>query len=221
MKKLSLSFLLAFAILSFTHVSAQLDQCQIKYDIDVSGADMEPMAKAMMQNAKMELAFKGTSSRMEMSMGMMGNTTVITNDKAKKGLMLMNMMGMKFATPMEESDMEKSKDATSDIKYEITGKTKEIVGYKCKQAIGTDSEGNTLEIWFSSKIAPRSFGGQFEFADIDGFPLEMETMNDGVKMKMIAKSIKTKDLSDSDFSLDIPDGYTVKSMEELQQMGGR
>lgn len=220
MKKLSLSFLLAFAILSFTHVSAQLDQCQITYDIDLNGADMEPMAKAMMKNATMELSFKGNSSRMDMSMGMMGKTTVITNEKAKKGLMLMNMIGMKFATPMEEADMEKNKEESSGFKFEITGKTKDIVGYSCKQAIGTDTEGNTFEVWFSEKIAPRSFGGSFNYTEINGFPLEMETMNDGVKMKMIANSVKTDNIDDSEFSLEIPKGYTVKSMDELGQMGG-
>jgi GLPGLI family protein len=221
MKKLSLSFLLAFAMMSFTYVSAQLNECKISYNIDVSGADMEPMAKAMMKNAKMELSFKGTSSRMVMNMGMMGSTTVITNDESKKGLMLMNMMGMKFATPMDEETMEKGKEDAPAMNYEITGKSKKIADYTCKQAIGTDEEGNSFEIWFSDKISPRSFGKDFDFKGIDGFPLEMETMSDGVKMKMIAQSVSTKGLDDADFSMEIPEGYTERSMEELQNMGGR
>jgi GLPGLI family protein len=211
---------LAIASLSFSFVSAQLSDCQIKYKVDLSGSDMPAMAKLMMGNTKMELAFKGMASRMVMDMGMMGNTTVITDDKTKNGLMLMNMMGRKYATPMKGEDYDQARQEAPDMDFKVTGKTKNIAGYSCKQAIGKDEAGNTYECWYTEKIRPQGVSN-FTYKGIDGFPLELEMLQDGVKMKMVAQSVNTAALTDEHFSMKIPSGYTEKSMEDLQKMGNK
>lgn len=133
---------------------------------------------------------------------------------------------------------------------EYTDETKKIAGYTCRKAIvrspsgpggqgGQRGNGSVSEVWYTSdfKLAPGmalpgigggmgrgmmgGFGGMMNGLDqIEGFPMEytMERSN-GMKMHMVVTKVQLDaDIADKEF--EIPKGYDVKPMREMQN-GGR
>ncbi|MEM6273405.1 MAG: DUF4412 domain-containing protein [Bacteroidota bacterium] len=221
MKRLSFAFTIAVAIFSFSLLHAQKTTFEVKYDIDLSGADIDPMAKMMMKNATMDMAFQNEAARVVMNMGLGGTTTVIADDASKEGVILLNMMGMKYAMLMEEGDFEDAKENSGKMDFRKTGETKEIAGYACQHAIGKDDQGNEFDFWYTNLLKPKNMGTGYNFDGINGFPLEMEMMQDGMRMKMKAKSVSTDALSADLFDPAVPKGYKVRTKEEMMKMGGR
>lgn len=196
---------------------AQLSECQITFDLDFSGADMDPMAKAMMEGAEMTMSFKGRRARVEMDMNMMSSTAIV-DDEGQEGVVLMDMMGMKMAMVMGEDDFNQDDGPLPKIRK--TGKTKKIAGYTCHQVFVESEEGEDFEVWYSPKIKPAAKAQGYSYEGLDGFPLEMDVNQDGNRMKMKATKVSTDNLDDDLFDLTIPAGYKEMSPEEMMQMGG-
>lgn len=49
---------------------------------------------------------------------------------------------------------------TPKIKWKITNNTQELLGYSCKKAIGTTTDGDAIEVWFTTEI-PLPIGPSF------------------------------------------------------------
>ncbi|WP_420386209.1 DUF4412 domain-containing protein [Roseivirga sp.] len=211
-------------LLCFFAMTAQLSVAQesfkITFDfaIDAEGDEAE-MAMMMMQDSKMVLAFKGDKARVHMDMGMM-TTTVISHDDSKSGLMLMDMMGMKMAVAMTEADYKKALENQKDPKIEETGETKTIAGYKCKKAIVTDEDGTKMTIYYTPDLKPLNKNTEYTYKGIEGMPLEMHTVQEGMTITITATEVVKNNVSDDEFNLDIPEGYKKMTMQELEQMGG-
>ncbi len=58
-----------------------------------------------------------------------------------------------------------------------------------------------------------------QFKGLKGAPLEFDSNQGGMKMKMTATKVSTSPLADSQFILST-DGYTEMKMEDLQKMRG-
>lgn len=199
-----------------TQTKAQISECTISYTMEITGEDVDPMAAMMMKGAEMTMAFKGEKGRFGMDMSMM-KTTAIVDGEAKKGVVLMDMMGQKMAMVMGESDFEE--EDQSDMKIRETGKTKKIAGYTCKQVIASDSEGNEFEIWYTPEIKVDATNSGYDYKGIEGFPLEMEALQDGMLVKLQATDVDKSKISDSMFDTSVPDGYTITTADQLG--GGR
>jgi len=196
-----------------TQVQAQTTDFSIQYDVEVSGDEIEPMVAAMMAGTTMELSFKGSKSRMVMDMGMLSKTVAVTDGEAKKGVVLMDMMGRKMAIPMTEEDFQPDADAP-EPKIRKTGKTKKIAGYNCKQAFIEAEEGQEFEIWYSEDIRVEA-ESEYNYSGLNGFPLQMDVNQEGMMMKMTAKEVSKGKLSKDLFSTEIPDGYDITNPAEL------
>lgn len=199
---------------------AQVSNGHIKYDIEVDSD--EPMVASMMEGATMEMYFGDNNSKVTMNFGIM-STTVIYNDKLKMGLMLMDMMGSKIAVKMSSEDLEKAqkeqKDKEEKTTVTLTKEKKKVLGYKCKKAIVTDSEGSESIYWYTKKIKVNKTGQQNLNAQVPGMPLIMIVDKNGMHMTMTASEVKTDKVADKEFDIAIPEGYDEMTMEELEQMG--
>jgi GLPGLI family protein len=103
---------------------------------------------------------------------------------------------------------------------EVTSETKEIAGYTCKKAIITiPEEDQELIVYFTEELGSGAINfDNPQFKDINGVMLEFEIPNQNFTMKLEAVSVEKKNVPESDFT--IPDGYQIKTKEELQQMFG-
>jgi GLPGLI family protein len=219
MKKL---LLIAVAVCSTLLASAQMKEGHLKYSIEVTSDNPDmAMIVGMMQGSKMDIYFADNETRVDMEMGSMMKTITIADTDKKETLTLMSgMMGntaIKQPISNPEAEAEGEED---DIEVILEDETKDILGYNCKKAIIVDADGNESVFWYTDEIAINTEGQNVLSSKIPGQPLQMEVPTNGMNMTMTAieftEKLKKK-LKTSLFDMTIPEGYTVKSTEELME----
>ena len=218
MKKKFLPVFFLLALVFGMQAQAQkLTQVKVDYDVEILEApEMDDMAKAMMGDMTISLAFKNKAARVEMHMAMM-DVTVIADDEMKKGVMLMEMMGQKMANELDDSEFEKNNEPLEDYEVKETGRTKKIAGHVCKEAIITADDGGEYTVWYTEDIQVDARNSGYTYSKINGFPLEMDIDQDDMKIRMKASEVTSKGLTDDMFKPVIPAGY---QMMDPAMMGG-
>jgi len=209
-----LCLFLTMTVMSF----AQIKQGKLTYSMEFSSDDPEmAMGLAMMQGSKMDMYFVPGKTRSEVAMGSLGTMTTIADEKAKKALMLMNMMGQKTAT---ETTIEAPK-AEEAPKFEIenTTETKEILGYKCTKAIMTSEDGTAITIWYTKDLEVSTAGQNYYNSQMPGFPMSINTSMSGMTVQLTVTALDKKTPDSDLFKMKVPEGYTVKTEEEMMKMG--
>lgn len=159
---------------------------------------------------------KGTKLRMEVST-MMGNNITVIDSENKTGFTLMDMMGQKKAIKMDAETFETDEKATEPTVKIVEG-SKTIAGYKCKKALVTGEDGTELEIWYTEDLPNASAPGSAQ-SKVPGYPMQFSMNQNGMSSTITVSKIEKQKVADTQF--EIPDGYEITTMEELQEsMGG-
>lgn len=222
MKKNSFLLAAAFSILICGNVFAQkkFTEGTIQYTMDITSGDADGMVAAMMPK-EMTVKIKGTKSRSEMELGMMGTTVTITDQKTNTGTVLMDMMGNRYALNISAEDMKSQTESMPQFDIEESTEVKQIAGYKCNKAIMTNkSTKEKLTIYYTKDLPYYSNNLNAQFAQIKGMPMEFTANMQGIEMVIRVKSITAEKIADDLFS--IPAGYKVTTQEEMMRdmMGG-
>jgi GLPGLI family protein len=222
---MKLRFSLIITLLALTgavHAQAAkkgLTSGRIVFEISYPDSKFDEQTLAMFPTESIML-FKEDKSKVEIKMAG-GKTVVISDNKAGSGTMLMDMMGKKWAIDIDKKSLEKEKSKTGKPVVEKTEETKMIAGYLCHKAVVTykTEEGEKkFDIWYTNDLQMKnSFSSQIE--GIDGFMLEFYAFENGMSMKMTAKSVEQLPVDDKEFQ--IPTDYEKKSLDDLKSMGGR
>lgn len=223
--KIVLTAVLAFVA---TIAFSQTTTGKISYDVYLSSDNPQMSAYIeQMETSLMEVYFVDGKLRTDFFMGEMSTTNSISIKGMDSTLVLLDNMYMgKVAMKVTESDGDDESAMGSKVKSVelFPEETKEVIGYKCKKAIVTYEDGFQSEVWYTEAIVPSFRKGQYIFEEIPGLPLEFNSrgmMN--MDMKIVAFDFKDK-LSKKQistlFDLSIPKGYTLKTLEELKQVGG-
>jgi GLPGLI family protein len=216
---LFITSLLFIAASSFAQTEAT-----IEYKIEMSTDNPEVEAQlAMMEGSTMKMYMKDGNVRNEMSMGGFMKTTNITNAETNETLMLMDGMMGKYAAKMKMDDLaeEDAEGSEEDLDIELVDETKEVAGYNCKKAIIYDADGNENIFWYTEEIEAPKNGGKYLKEGIPGMALEFSVVQPQITMTFTATefSKKVKNAKEK-FDMTIPEGYTEKSIEDLQNMMG-
>jgi GLPGLI family protein len=218
-KNLNFSWLLVtiFALFSFQTFAKEFKGV-ITYKITVEGSGVTDDMKSMMPKT-MVMTIKGNKSRSEMVMSM-GKTVSITDGDSKTTTTLMDMMGQKIAIQSTTEEIMKDIADAPDVKVEVTSETKDILGYVCKKAIITSAEEEMeIIVYFTEELGTKDLNfDNPQFKDINGVMLEFEMPNEMMTMHFTAVSVEKKNVEDSEFA--IPEGYQIKTKEELKGMFG-
>ncbi|MEO6883880.1 MAG: hypothetical protein ABI199_07630 [Bacteroidia bacterium] len=228
MKK-SIKIILAasFALLCLSNVKAAKSfEGVITYDIkiDNSAGTIPQEQMAMFEGSTLTLYTKEDFTKVQMSMGPIQSTT-ITDKKSNVITTLFNTMGQKMMTKMKlDSLMKAGKGNVNEPTYKYDSETKTIAGYLCKKAEMTVVDKKTGEkitsvVYYTEDIPAldhnvEGVGGYPN--GLKGYPLEYEIHRKGITMKMTAKSVEKKTLTNADFA--IPDGYTLMSLDQMKMM---
>lgn len=194
----------------------------IIYNITYDEAKMDPQMVAMMPKT-LKMIIKGGKVKTEMNMGM-GKSINIFDSESLTGLMLLDMMGQKFAIEMSQEDIQKELADGPDVVVEKFDDTKEVAGYTCKKAIVKILKSNgevesELEVYYTQELGSGGINMDNPmFKDIDGVMLEYSMVEDNVSMKLNAISVDKKKISDDEF--EIPEGFKTVTQEELENMFG-
>lgn len=209
MKNLFLtSILVISALLS---VNAQEFEGEITFKITYTDLPAEAeMMKAMLPTKLLVFMKNEKSSTEQTVMGMI-ETKNISNTKTKKTFALINMMGNKTYT---ESNIETG-DVTNEFEVIKKTETKNIAGYKSNKAILKTKDGVEMVYWYTNEL-PGYQGQNIPNVGLDGFPMEFEINQQGMKIKMSVTSVEKKTVSDSVF--EIPADYVKKTEEEMKKM---
>lgn len=212
-------FTLLFILVVSGMIKAQTTG-HISYDLDFASdhPDMATMLP-MMAGSTLQLYFAPDQSKVDMVMGGFMKMQTVANSKMGKGLMLMEIMGNKFATEFNVSDSQNQKESPKS-KVEITSETKQIIGYTCTKVIVRDEMGTEVIMWVAKDLIA-SLKGQKQFgsAEINGIPLEFTTVNNGMTIHFIATKFN-QNVNANTFNMEIPQGYKIVTEEELKNMSG-
>lgn len=216
MKKILLT---AAAIVGMFAAQAQIKEGTVTYSVSVDG--IPPEQASMMKGMELSMSFKDKKSRAEFSSAMMSTITVSDDDGS---LTLMDGMGQKSFIKMTKADIEKETKKNAEPKITYSEDKKTIAGYECKKAVVEvkDQKGETqkLNVWYCEKL-PYTSGGRMagQFKGLKGAPLEFDSNQGPMKMKMTATKVSTSPVADSQFKLST-EGYTEMKMEDMQKMRG-
>jgi len=212
--------LFAFALSAIIGLTAFAQEGHLKYAIDIKGDDPQvEMMKSFFAGATMEMYFADNFSRVDMNMGSMMTTKTIIDLKKEETLTLMSGMMGKIATTTQLEDINTEENPKLDI--ELIDESKEIIGLKCKKAIVTTEEGDELEMWYTNDIEVKDKRGlsMLNQNGIPGFPVEFSMQQGPMLMSFTLSEYNKKIKSKNVFDMTIPEGYIVKTAEELQEMG--
>src|SRR5690554_141548 len=199
--------LVMFSMLAFS----QATKGKVMYDVFVSSDDPSVSAYVdQMENSLLEIFFSGNKTR-----------TISVKEQDTALVLLDGMMG-KIAMKVTEDDMDDERRMALE-KQEvelIEGETKEVMGYTCKKAIIIGADGNESTVWYTEEIAPAHREGEYLNEKIPGLPLEMTAKYGKMDMKIVAFEFKGKiKKEDEVFSLEVPEGFVLKTMEEMKSFG--
>lgn len=206
---------------SIVMTHAQSNEGHFIFDIKMESSDPQVEAQlGMFAGSTMEMMFKGNQSKQVMSMGSLMKTTTITNTDTNEGLILMNGMMGKFAARMDLDADETPQEV--DIEVELIDEKRDILGYTCYKAIVSDDNGNESTFWYSKDFTAPETNNQYINKEIPGMPLAFSVETPQMSMSFEAKEINEKvKKAAKEFSMDIPEGYEEKNIEELQGAMGR
>jgi hypothetical protein len=126
---------------------------------------------------------------------------------------------MQFAVKGSKADYEKT--IANDPKFsefKATGEKKMIGAYNSEKYTYKDDKGGAYELWVTNDIElPAGFAG-VQFKDIKGAIVKYTTFQRGIKTTLSVKNIAEEKVEP--ISLTVPDGYEVKTMEEIMAMQG-
>jgi hypothetical protein len=213
-----LFFVLSSLVMSIS-ATAQDFEGKVLFEISL-GKDVDPQVQQMMPKESV-MYVKDGKTRVEMTMGMGMKNITISDSKEKKAIVLMDMMGQKYAIKKDLSDDEKGTDET---KVTVTKETKTIAGYKVTKAIiempvKDQKETTKMDVWFTKDLALKSSYVAGASGKIDGAVLEYSVNQKGISMKFTAKQVTKESVENAKF--EVPEGYKVTTQEELMKsMGG-
>jgi GLPGLI family protein len=213
----NLLLLTIFALFSFQSFAKEFKGV-ITFKITVEGSGVTDEMKTMMPKT-MIMTIKGNKSRSEMVMSM-GKTISISDGDSKTAITLMDMMGQKIAIQSTSEEITAELAKSPDVKVEVTSETKDILGYTCKKAIITNPEDNAeIIVYFTEELGTKELNfDNPQFKDINGVMLEFEIPSEMFNMHFTAVSVEKKSVDDNEFT--IPEGYEIKTKEEMKGMFG-
>ena len=217
MKKLFV-LTLVFALFCVKFVSAQKGakgfEGQISYSIEYLG-EMDPATKAQAPT-ELIMYFKGTKARMEQTTAM-GKAIVISDNTTMEQLVLLDMLGNKWAIKSTKEETEKALSETPKATVKVTEETKTIAGMSCKKAEVTQ-DGKTEAFWFTNDIVVDKPNWNMPWSEITGVLMEYVQAQGEIQMKVTAKEVSKSKLKDNLFTA--PSEYQMMTSEEFKSMFG-
>lgn len=180
-----------------------------------AGENADQMMLSFLEGSTLEMASDGKMNYVKIVFGMMYTMEIETDIESDIATVVMSgMLGdMAFRGDADSLNNEKAPDA----KVEFVKGKKKILGYKCKKATLTDSDGNVSTYWYTTKLE-RMEGMEQSPKSLPGLSLEMITVTEDMTITYTAEEVKTA-ISMSEYTAEIPAGVEVKPLSEMSKIG--
>lgn len=181
-------------------------------------ADQAGMESQLPTESKVK--FSGQMSKIEMEQGP-ATITVISDFVSHNGLVLIDVpvAQMQFAVKQGKAEYEKALAAAPKFSdFTATGEKQVIATYNAEKYTYKDDKGGTYELWTTNDVElPSGISGE-EFKDVKGTLVKFTRVQNGLKATLTVKGIAEG--KTGPFSLEVPSGYEIKTMEEIMAMQG-
>ena len=215
MKKLFSIAICAIVLLSVKNLQAQTKvkgfAGTLKFAISYPGAEKDPIAQGAPSETSTKIS--GTKMRTVISIPNYSKSDIV-DFSANTTLRLIEMMGQKFAIPMNSAQVDSMKKTETPLKITETKETKVIAGYTCTKYTAEDEDGTIFTGFFTKEIVGDFDNWNSPFKGIKGMAFEYEMPSQGGSMKFTATEVKKEAIADSEFT--IPEGYKVTTDAELK-----
>jgi len=191
----------------------------IEYDITYPKLDPNSMMVAGMPD-KAYLRFKNNNMSNDMS-GMMGliSITYISNQTSKSVQQTLTLINKKYVSDISPADLVNLNGSYID-KVEQGKNSMKIAGYKCKEAIVTLKNGETVHAFYTNDIGITNPNWSNPYNKVDGVLLDFQMERYGVSMHLKAKQVLAQKIDDKVFQISddhkkIPFAELEKILQEL------
>ena len=211
------TILIATAIIA--HAQKQITEGTLTYGLayDLT-AEQQAFASQLPTESKVK--FSGSMTKTEMEQGK-ANIVILNDIVSHTGLILIDVpvAQMQFAVKQGQAEYEKAKETLPKFSdFTATGEKQVISTYNAEKYTYKDDKGNTYELWSTTDVElPKGLAGE-QFQDVKGTLVKFTNIQNGLKSTLTLKNIKEE--KTGPFSLEVPSGYELKTMEEIMAMQG-
>jgi len=193
-----------------------LSEGTIVYDVVVNTANKEPQMADALDGATTTVYLKGSKSRTDM-VSALGTESNIYDSKTGNAIILKEYSSQKLMITLTKENWETKNKAYSNVRFEFSPETKEIIGYSCKKAIAKMSNGKTFNVYYTTDVVVSNKEYNYTFKDLPGLAIQYEIEAGKTKINYTVSKIDFTAVATSKF--DTPKtGYRVMTYEENQQM---
>ncbi|MHA4895537.1 DUF4412 domain-containing protein [Pedobacter sp. PWIIR3] len=197
-----------------------IDQGTLTYQIDYMLTDeQKKVIDPSVLPSESKVRFNGNISKVEIDMGA-AMIKVFTDAATSNAIVLVDVpiMQKQYAAKMTKEDLAKQAGNLTFGDFKPTGEKQKIAGYEAEKYNYTDNTGAAYEVWITPALKLSSGAVLPTFSKLNGTPVKYTINQNGIKNTLTLKSIKEEKVGP--FSLEVPKGYEVTTMEALNAMRG-
>lgn len=166
---------------------------------------------------KMIVKFKNDFSSAELEAGMGFAKMKFISDPSKKEFRSQVFFFEKKQSLMSFDEIQQTNYYLPDYDVEYGNKTKEIAGYKCKNAILKFKDGSPdMEVWYTKDISIKDPNWSNAYHKVDGVLMDYNLKKFGLELHFTATSVSESSIDDSYFT--IPAEYSKVKNADLEKM---
>ncbi|MFN4285017.1 MAG: DUF4412 domain-containing protein [Lacibacter sp.] len=187
----------------------------VVYNIVVSTGTAKPQAADLLDGARMRIWIKGNQSRTE-TKSVLGTTITLQDARTGNAVVLNEYGDQKVMITMTREEFQDRNQKFKDMKLEYLDETKTILGYNCKLAIATLTDGSRFRVYYAPDLVFQNMNVGMQFDQLPGFPLEYESEMGSMKVTYVAEKVSFDPIPAALF--DVPrSGYRRMTYEELRR----
>ncbi len=205
-------FLLLILMISGFQSSASAQSFSGKIIYKISFADSLGAAIEGMDSQKSAEYVTDSVLRVDQN-SRLGTQTTLINFKDSTYHILMDVQDIKIAISMPPDVLYTTDSLKPSIKYKC--KSKKIAGIKCKLALVTYPDNETIPVYYAKTISGKL---NQKFAGLKGYPMEYTLKHDGLTEHYQALEIDESVVSKEHLS--IPSDYRIMTVEEFMKAMG-
>lgn len=205
---------------STSSIKAQkvIDQGTLTYDISY---DLNEDQKKVIDVEKLpsvsKVKFSGPLSKVEIDMGL-ATLKMIVDGPGREAILLVDapLIQKQYATKFNKEDLERQGGNLSFKNFKATGDKTKIAGYDAEKYTYQDNKEQNYEVWIAPELKMSAGAVLPEFAALKGTPVKYVSIQYGIKNILTLKNLKEEQTGP--FSMAIPQGYEVKTPQEMDEM---
>jgi GLPGLI family protein len=208
---LLMSFILGLPFLALAQ--KKFTEGTILYDIVINTGSEKPQGADFLDGATSTVYLKGAKSRTEMVSSLGTQSTII--DGSKNSISILKEYGeQKYIIQLTLANWKDANKKYENITFKYNEEdTKTILGYKCKKAVGTLSDGTAFTVWYTTDLLPENKDFQYANKELPGLAMEYESNMGNLKVTYTVSKINFNPVPAAKF--DLPkSGFRLLTYEE-------